>query len=139
MIRHSNRPATKQEITAIYPRPLELEEENINNGTLRYLEHWIAFSANGDLGVQHYHKNSHRIREGKPPLKNVVDHSSFTPCGYQFGAQKNLSAEFQLLDSYSSISTIYSFVPEQLQTSKSQRTSQAVPCVYPAAEPLQLG
>ena len=77
--------ATKQEITGIYPQPLELEEEDINNGTLRYLEHWIAFSANGDLGVQHYHKNSHRIREGKPPLKNVVDHSSFTPCGYQFG------------------------------------------------------
>ena len=57
---------------------------------------------------------------------------------------KNRSQFFALIptltvDSYSSISTIYSCVPEQLQTSKSQRTSQAVPYVYPAAEPLQLG
>ena len=44
-----------------------------------------TFSPQGAFDVQHYHKNLHRLREGKQPLKNIPHHTSFVPHSYNFG------------------------------------------------------
>ena len=76
--------AVHERVGKIYPPPLELEEET-HNGVLRYLEHLVTFSPQGAFDVQHYHKNLHRLREGKQPLKNIPHHTSFVPHSYNFG------------------------------------------------------
>ena len=79
---HQN--AVHERVGKIYPPPLELEEET-HNGVLRYLEHLVHFSPQGTFDVQHYHKNLHRLREGKQPLKNIPHYTSFVPHSYNFG------------------------------------------------------
>jgi hypothetical protein len=76
-------------IDNIYPSPLELEREDTTpvNGRVcfRFLETWNVLDASGSISVIHYHKNSHQLRLGKPPFKNVVDFSSHTPRHQKFG------------------------------------------------------
>ena len=52
---------------------------------LKPVEHLVKFSPQGAFDVQHYHKNLHRLREGKQPLKNIPHHTSFVPHSYNFG------------------------------------------------------
>ena len=76
-------------IDNIYPSPLELERETTTpvNGRVcfRFLETWNVLDASGSISVIHHHKNSHQLRLGKPPFKNVVDFSSHIPRHQKFG------------------------------------------------------
>ena len=70
----------------MFPAPLEIEEEDTSSGTFRFLQMWNKMSPTGDtVVVGHYHKNTHRIAEGKPPLKNMVPYHSHAAPQDQWG------------------------------------------------------
>ena len=70
------------DIAHIYPPPLELEEEDTKVGDknlFRYLEAWSELQPSGASSIIHYHKNNHRVKLGKQPMKSVVHFSSHVP------------------------------------------------------------
>ena len=74
----------------------------------------------GHVDIQHYHKNTHRLREGKRPLKNLVHHSSFTPYGYNFGRiiggmHGALNSSTGLLNNIRGCATVLNEYKQQMQ------------------------
>ena len=65
------------ELTNIYPKPLDLEEEKVQtNSTFKYLQTETKVEENGNIQIGFFEKNTQRKMQGKQPLKNIVQFDS---------------------------------------------------------------
>jgi len=65
------------ELTNIYPKPLDLEEEKVQtNSTFKYLQTETKVEENCNIQIGFVEKNTQRMVQGKQPLKNIVPFDS---------------------------------------------------------------
>jgi len=101
------------QLKAIYPKPLDLEEEKVETqASLKHLQTATKLCKNDSLDVGFFEKNTQREAQGKPPLKNIVPFDYHVMHTMNFS--RILGAFHAVLHHTNSIKTLHKGIENQI-------------------------